>query len=71
MERLAESALTLLIVFVGLSMIIGGHRGGASAINMIVSSVRSYAERRIRAIILILDAIVAFHYLRVNLLHWR
>ena len=69
MRALAESALTLLIIFVGLSMIIGGKKGTAWAINVITAPIRGYAERRIRTFVLLLVAIVVLYFLGVNILH--
>ena len=69
MRELASNALTLLVLFVAFAMIIGGKRGAAWAINVITAPIRGYAERRIRAFVFILVAIVVLYFLGVNILH--
>lgn len=68
MRKLASEALTLLIIFVAFAMIIGGRRGARWAINLIFSPIKSYAERRIAAVVFVLVAIVALYFLGINIL---
>ena len=68
MRKLASEALTLLIIFVAFAMIIGGRKGARWAINLILYPIRSYAERRIAAIVFVLVAIVVLYFLGVNIL---
>jgi uncharacterized membrane protein len=68
MRKLASEALTLLIVFVAFAMIVGGRKGARWAINLIIRPIRSYAERRIAAVVFVLVAIVVLYFLGVNIL---
>jgi uncharacterized membrane protein len=68
LERVATGALTLLIIFVAFAMIIGGKRGARWAINLILFPIKSYAERRIAAIVFVLVAIVVLYFLGINIL---
>lgn len=68
MADLVRSAMTLLIVFVAFSLIIGGSRGGRWAINLILSPLRDFAAARVRIVVFALVSIIVLHYLGVNVL---
>lgn len=67
MAELAKSAVTLLIVFIAFSLIVGGSRGGRWAVNMILSPVRSFATSRIRTVVYALVGIIVLYHLGVNI----
>lgn len=64
----AEDALVLLIVFVAFALILGGRRGGAWAMGLILAPIRVLAERRIAAAVAALVALILAAWLGVRIL---
>ena len=68
MADMVKSAMTLLMIFVAFSLIVGGRRGGRWAINLIVTPIRDFAAARIRMVVFALVGIIVLYQLGINIL---
>lgn len=68
MRGTAQAALTLLVMFVALSLIVGGPRGGRWALRTIWAPVGAGLNRRVSRIVAALVAILLLYLIGVGIL---